>query len=416
MDTPSGRYEIVNGECHESMKTMGDDAFDAIVTDPPYNLGFMGAGWDSYGFASSMDADAEYRKAMDYVGGVGTVPRYGNSHGHRPKRFENVAFQEAMTPIFEEALRVAKPGAYCLAFSSPRTYHRLACAIEDAGWIPVNTLMWVFGSGFPKGLNVSKALAKQGELELAERYYDWNTQLKPAWEPILMAQKPLDGTVAHNVIAWGVGAMNIGACRIPIELHDSSRNGEESGTRSYRDRGVTNWGGTPGPRGGDERGRFPANLIHDGSDEVLSMFPDSKGQQGKVTGTEQSRTGDNGIYGHYGARDEFNVRGDSGSAARFFYCAKASKADRNCGGADNKHTTVKPNALMRYLVRLVCPEGGGGPRPVHGERFDRCRLHGRGNAIRRHRDGFSLLRCGEDEDWQSRNDGSADGPVRDGVV
>lgn len=167
-----------------------------------------------------------------------------------------------------------------------------------------------------------------------------------------MARKPLDGTVAHNVMTYGTGAINIDGCRIP------TRDNLNGGT--YSKNAIEYDATSFAPKNGigefvQPSGRFPANLVHDGSQEVLELFPDSKGQQARVAGNEPSRTGDNGIYGHYGQRNEFVPRGDSGSAARFFYCAKASKRDR---GEGNNHPTVKPNALMRWLVRLVCPQGG----------------------------------------------------------
>lgn len=137
-----------------------------------------------------------------------------------------------------------------------------------------------------------------------------------------MAQKPFDGTVADNVMRHGVGALNVGACRVPVD-------------------------------GG--QGRYPANLIHDGSEEVLSLFPDTKGQL--ADRKAQAKRSVN-CYGDYGVDSEFARRGDSGSAARFFYCAKASKGDRNRGGVDNDHVSIKPNALMRWLVRLACRKGG----------------------------------------------------------
>lgn len=186
----------------------------------------------------------------------------------------------------------------------------------------------------------------------------WGTCLKPAWEPIIVARKPLDGTVAHNVMTHGTGAINIDACRIPSEPHDSSRVGEASSETRYSDSGTTNFAMKPGPRGGDQKGRFPANLVHDGSDEVLSLFPESRGQQGDVTGNEPSHPADGVCYGEFNGRHEFSKRGDSGSAARFYYCAKASKGDRNRGDVTNDHPTVKPNDLMRWLVRLVCRRGG----------------------------------------------------------
>lgn len=357
-------YEIINSDCLKAMQEMPDGCIDAIVTDPPYGLAFMGANWDH------------------------NVP--------------SVAY-------WSECLRVAKPGAHLLCFGGTRTFHRLMCAIEDAGWEIRDCIMWVYGSGFPKSMDVGKAIDKalgakrevvgkrpdhviskkwreaEGRSDLptsmlditapatdeAKQWNGWGTCLKPAWEPIIVARKPLDGTVAHNVMTYGTGAINIDGCRVPTsdKLGGGMRAGgadgvwdrpfmhDEKAQAEFVERKKANVAKS------ESLGRFPANLVHDGSQEVLELFPDSKGQQGKVAGNEPSRTGDNGIYGHYGQRNEFVPRGDSGSAARFFYCAKASKRDR---GEGNDHPTVKPNALMRWLVRLVCPQGGTPVDPFMG--------------------------------------------------
>jgi site-specific DNA-methyltransferase (adenine-specific) len=300
---------IFTGDCLEVMTYMDADSVDAIVTDPPYGLSFMDKDWD---------------------------------HGIPGEHF------------WREALRVAKPGAYLLAFGGTRTFHRIACAIEDAGWEIRDTIMWVYGSGFPKSKNLD------GE------WQGWGTALKPAYEPIIVARKPLIGTVAENVQAHGTGAMNIDGCRVSTEgevIHTpqsdpSKREGVVGTDLGISDSSAADF--QAAQRASIERantmGRWPANLIHDGSDDVLAGFPDSKGQQGDVKGTESSRTGD-GNTNCYGLFDRVPApkRNDSGSAARFFYCAKASKSDR---GEDNNHPTVKPNELMRYLCRMVTPPGG----------------------------------------------------------
>lgn len=303
------------GDCLEVMRTLEANRFDSIVTDPPYGLGFMGKQWDR------------------------GVPG---------------------TPFWHEALRVAKPGAWLAAFSGTRTSHRMVSAIEDAGWEIRDTAMWVYGSGFPKSHN--------GE---------WGgTALKPAWEPITLARKPLDGTVEANWRKWGTGGLNIDGCRVG-----------ESGARNNGCAAGTN--GIYGHIGSTEpvdygKGRWPANLIHDGSDEVIAMFPKDAGASAPVRGTEPSRPTNN-AYGEY-TRKGGPFHGDSGSAARFFYCAKASRADRNAGcealdakpllwssgaqspgtfqsegtrrASENNHPTVKPTELMRWLCRLVTPAGG----------------------------------------------------------
>lgn len=291
--------------------------------------------------------------------------------------------------FWKRAIRVAKPGAWLLAFGGTRTYHRLACAIEDAGWEIRDCIMWVFGGGWPKSLNIAKAIdrhngyegkvvgtrkvdtsmqgghllrgdhrrheVEQEVRELSPEAAKWEgfgTCLKPAYEPILVARKPLDGTVINNVLKHGTGALNIDACRVPLPDGDNLTDGIERKEHKADTQGMGfNFVSGNRPAG---VGRFPANLIHDGSPEVLELFPESKGQQGAVTGKEPSET-TRGIYGKFsGNRKKCVPRNDSGSAARFFYCAKASREDR---GEGNTHVTVKPLALMRYLVTLVAPPG-----------------------------------------------------------
>lgn len=283
-------------------------------------------------------------------------------------------------------LRTMKPGAYLLAFSGTRTYHRLGCAIEDAGFEIFDMVQWLHGQGMPKGKNFDGT------------WDGWGTTLKPASEPIALARKPLDGTFENNLATHGVGALNIDACRVEAqgrpkrEVHPL-RDGVEYAGNAFSGR-VDGSLQSSKAIGTTDLGRWPTNLVHDGSDEVLGGFPKSKGQQGDVRGTEPSRTGDENTacYGEFG-RVAFAKRGDAGSAARFFntfrdgeatadtrytehggtnfamlpgqrrelvgvdrfyYCAKASKAER--GGS--KHPTIKPLALMRWLVRLVTPPNG----------------------------------------------------------
>lgn len=397
----SERYAVVNGECLEEMRKMDADSMDAIVTDPPYGLAFMGAKWDSFGKSSGGESVEERREKMnEYLGANAVVPAFASSHGRSPKLSEMREFQATMTPIFAEALRVAKPGAYLLCFGGTRTFHRMACAIEDAGWSVRDTIMWVYGSGFPHGMDVSKAIdrklgakrervpnpqaAKQtGQTgtkthsdrnandflepepvtELARRWDGWNTALKPAWEPIIVAQKPLDGTVAHNVLTHGVGAMNIDACRVPTEdklgggmkghggvsgAMDRPWMHDEEHQREFVERKKQNIAKS------EELGRYPANLIHDGSEEVVDLFPNTKSA---TKSRPRNRTPQTNAYGTFKGREGLMAQayGDEGSAARFFYCAKASKKDR---GEGNTHPTCKPTKLMRYLVKLVCPTDG----------------------------------------------------------
>ena len=309
---------------------MPDDIVDAVITDPPSGLSFMGAEWDSYGGRNGTESIEERRrKGQEYEGSNAVVPRFGNSHGKRPKVDEMVAFQRAMTPIFEEALRVSKPGAHLLCFGGTRTYHRITCAIEEAGWVVKDCLMWVYGSGMPHGQRVDRLMEKRYP-NAAPEWEGWNTQLKPAWEPIVVAYKPFKDGVAKNALLYGTGAMNIDACRV-----------------------------------GGQDGRHPANLLHDGSDEVRGQFPDSNGQQGDVRAGIPR--GESTCYGEFGPTKEYAKRDElDTSAARFFYCAKASKRDR---GEGNDHTTVKPTALMEWLV--LDPFMGSGTTCVAAKRLGR---------------------------------------------
>ena len=391
-----GLMNLINNDCILAMKEMPDNLVDSIVTDPPYELGFMGKSWDSTGIANSVE-------------------------------------------MWSEALRVLKPGGHLIAFSGSRTYHRMAVAIEDAGFEIRDQIMWVYGSGFPKSHNIAKQLDKlagvkgkiigektgkgyssQQEKNLehgfreykaglphehadlneyalasdeAKQWQGWGTALKPAHEPMVLARKPVIGTVANNVLIYGVGGLNIDASRVKTE---DNLNGGAYSKGEYDTNGKVLELGLKRQEGQYEQpqGRFPANFIHDGSDEVLELFPESKG------GAYPAKRGQ-AINTAFASGQEteggFRAMGDSGSAARFFYCAKASNRDRNegldgfeaiqtlggggltaemkedgsyetasAGGkygsikakAQNHHPTVKPTSLMQYLVRLVTPPHG----------------------------------------------------------
>lgn len=292
--------------------------------------------------------------------------------------------------FWAEYFKVAKPGAMLLAFGGTRTYHRLACAIEDAGWEIRDCIMWVYGSGFPKSTNISKAIDKglgkerkvvggvqrsgkarnsmsggfagtysetEAGCDESAKWEGWGTALKPAWEPIIMARKPFKGACYKNVMEHGTGGINIDGCRVPTE--DNLNGGAYAKDGSARHDGEESWRykreGGPGDYV-QPVGRFPANLIHDGSDEVRECFPDSKGQQGDLKGHVKSRKSPNGCFGEMAPALDYEKRvEDDTSAARFFYAAKANKKDR---GEGNNHPTVKPTELMRYLCRLVTPPGG----------------------------------------------------------
>jgi site-specific DNA-methyltransferase (adenine-specific) len=372
------------GDCRDRLKELPDNSIDSIVTDPPYELGFMGKSWDASGVAYDVT-------------------------------------------VWQECLRVLRPGGHLLSFGGSRTYHRMACAIEDAGFQIRDQIMWVYGSGFPKSLNISKAIDKAAGAERevvgyqklggnaaqstkekggtyasntdsigvaeinvpitapataeAEVWDGWGTALKPAHEPIVLARKPLAGTVANNVLTHGVGGINIDGCRVGY-------NGEKpSGWFDEKERTNAGFKLTAGSSSAitsvPSTGRFPANFIHDGSDEVLELFPDSKNVSKGIRGRGSDiYAGGKGFANTLAEVGQEIGYGDNGSAARFFYCAKASKKDRNegldgfemvvAGGMQgrsdgsmgsvtmnkNHHPTVKPTELMRYLCRLITPLDG----------------------------------------------------------
>ena len=315
-----GPASLYLASCQEVLSSLSPETVDSIVCDPPYNLtaarpggrsaatrgavmrGFMGLAWDATGIAYD-------------------------------------------PTLWRECLRVLKPGGHLLAFGGTRTAHRMVCAIEDAGFEIRDSILWIYGSGFPKSKN------------LAAEWEGWGSALKPACEPIVLARKPLaERTLEANVARFGTGALNIDACRVPAPEGAVVRMAHfESGAK----RG---FGG--GLKGGSRvspqrQGRWPANVIHDGSDEVLGHFPEAPGQLAPARNDGEPQG--NSVYGalrHVTRQPE--PRADSGdavrsTAARFFYCAKASRADRGDG---NSHPTVKPTALMAYLCRLVTPPGG----------------------------------------------------------
>ena len=274
-------------DCLDTLRTLPDNSVDSIVTDPPYGLSFMGKRWD---------------------------------------------YDVPSVEIWAECLRVLKPGGHLLAFAGTRTQHRMAVRIEDAGFEIRDMIAWVYSQGFPKSRNL------EGD------WQGWGTALKPALEPITVARKPLVGTVAQNVLQHGTGALNVDECRVGNTVETWPK------SRSYAPGQMQPGGSGETQSTGDApAGRWPANLIHDGSEEVLARFP----QQTSGSRAAGVRKG----MGFHGAEGDGGpaIEGSTGSAARFFYCAKASKKDR---GEGNTHPTVKPTDLMRYLCRLVTPPGG----------------------------------------------------------
>lgn len=397
-----GRISLYAGDCLDVLRGIESDSIDAIVTDPPYGLEFMGKGWDGAdGFRRSLNrADAD----RDNV--------FGRQSRRGPEYRAGTLFQDFIYVIAIECLRVLKPGGHIVSFGGTRTYHRMASALEDAGFEIRDQLAWVYGSGFPKSYDVAQSIEKLittgkarrpdrdlgglprnrfsgdieggliantgGKLPLttpeAAAWEGCGTALKPAWEPICLARKPLIGTVAANVLEYRTGALNIDGCRVGDFVNTTpagtdrynkanyengyrpspyGRDGEASAHRRYTDKGSTNFAATPGPRGGAPLGRWPANLIHDGSEEVVAAFPQAPGQMAKAR-TDGVAQGNNtyGALKHITRLPE--PRGDTGSAARFFYTAKADSDDR----IGSKHPTVKPVDLMQWLVRLVTPKGG----------------------------------------------------------
>jgi DNA modification methylase len=365
---------LINDDCIEAMKRMEIASVDSIVTDPPYHLISMVKRLSK---TNKDDIDKNFTKIIP---GQKTNPYETISRGFMGQTWDggDIAFRP---DVWVEAYRVLKPGGHLLAFGGTRTYHRMVCAIEDAGFEIRDQIGWVYGSGFPKSYNISKAIDKAAGVECdvigskksvnsnntnsmgiynleynitnptsseAKQWEGWGTALKPAWEPIVVARKPLEGTVADNVLSYGTGAININDCRVNLDgNYKSKSNGRPSQTKLYDNYNSEN-ANIP-----DTIGRWPANIIHDGSDEVLNYFPITKSVATK--NNIDSYDGQSNVKFLRGQSNPNNQRSDSGSAARFFYSAKTSKSDREDG---NDHPTVKPTDLMRYLCRLVTPPNG----------------------------------------------------------
>jgi site-specific DNA-methyltransferase (adenine-specific) len=312
------RIELYPGDSRDVLRALPDSSIDSIVTDPPYALVSI---VKRFGAPNAAPAKGDvYNRA---------------SAGFMGKQWDTG--ETAFAPEFwAECLRVLKPGGHVVAFSGTRTYHRMTCAIEDAGFEVRDMLSWLYGSGFPKSHNIGDG---------------WGTALKPACEPICFGRKPLIGTVAANVLKHGTGAINVDGCRVAAadKAWGSGNRDSYHELEGRPDRQAHRYG-EPDK---NPDGRWPANVIHDGSEEVVEAFPDAPGQQRGV-GPQHGEKPSINVYGDYGPREQFDPRGDSGSAARFFYTAKADAEDR----IGSKHPTVKPIDLMQWLVRLVTPKGG----------------------------------------------------------
>jgi DNA modification methylase len=357
-----GKVTLHCGDCLDVLAAMPENSVDSVVTDPPYHLTSIVKRFGAEGAAQAKGgATGAYQRA---------------SSGFMGKQWDggDIAFQPA---TWAAVLRVLKPGGYLLAFASTRGFGRMSVAIEDAGFSshPLTALLmkhpdaqdflamldreqfaaflrlcehndlggmlaWIFGNGFPKATRI-KADGYDGF-----RY--GGQALKPAIEPIYMGQKPFsEANGTANILLHGTGALNIDGCRVlgadsPLQWEQPRAMGFSGGTNHGQCRSIK-----------QDKGRWPANLIHDGSDEVLAAFPEAGGQQFTVRPDHAPKTG-TAVYGDYGARPLTEPRDDGGSAARFFYTAKADAEDR----LGSKHPTVKPLDLMQYLCRLVTPPGG----------------------------------------------------------
>ena len=382
---------LLHGDCLEEMKTLDDNSVDSIVSDPPYGISFMAKKWD---------------------------------------------YDVPSVEVWREAMRVLKPGGHGLIACGTRTQHRMVVNIEDAGFEIRDVVSWIYGSGFPKSLNISKAIDKaagaerevveiipdrwagkgnvlqrstQAEAEsvnitapateAAKQWDGWGTALKPACEFFTLARKPLsEKTVAANVLKWGTGAINIDGCRVRADGERLGGGAESKDCKSFK--GKDGWDRPfrhdddamektaqevrEKVKKAENLGRFPANMIHDGSQEVLGLFPETKsggGDKGNKTVGAQG----------YGSNSKTYSSGDykpnQGSAARFFYCPKASKKDR---GEGNSHPTVKPTILMQYLCRLITPTGGTVLDPYMGSGST-----GKAAAL----EGFDFVGCEIDPDY-----------------
>ena len=403
-------WQVINGNSAEILKTYPDNSFDCVVTDPPYGISFLGKDWD-----------------------------------------HNTGDRE----VYEQCLRVLKPGGHLLAFSAARTYHHLAMTVETVGFEIRDQIMWIYGSGFPKSQDVGRQIQKslgvketisnpnhrtkdgdslyesghqkteiKGDVvctdTLAQQWNGWGTQLKPAHEPIVMARKPVIKSIRENVLEHGTGAINIDACRVEYENEKDmeaaglnwNKTGYETGGPRFVGSGAENESVIKPKEKKNNiniEGRFPANVIHDGSDEVTRLFPHSTSGarksthklKGLDTGEQRAVFGDDAISGKYNVQPFTDAQADEGSAARFFYCPKVSSKERHIGhdkppamfgdvqgcygpdgkrmaegldnrGGGNNHPTVKPIELMKYLIKLVTPPNGHILDPFNGSGSTGC--------------------------------------------
>lgn len=357
--------KVIQGDCIEKMAELEEESIDSIVSDPPYGLAFMGKSWDDF----------------------------------KPKEF-----QEFSEKWGKQAFRVLKKGGYLLAFCGTRTYHRMVVGLEEAGFEIKDQIDWLYGAGFPKSYNISKGIdKKEVESEKAKKWQGWGTALKPAHEPIVLAQKPRDGTYVENILKYGVGGLNIDECRIEHN-EDLSVNRDGDKELDTRNEG---WGFKAVSRGNE--GRFPANVILD--PQSAEMLDNQSGVSKSIGGNSTNIGGFVTAYSDEDKRGKSCGFNDKGGASRFFYSAKAHKSERNAGLEDledvnmgqsggarqklkegkdkyqqenpsvglnkikkvkNDIATLKPINLMRYLVRLVTPEDGTVLDPFAGSGTTGC--------------------------------------------
>jgi len=460
--------QVLCGDSLDLMEELPENSVDALVTDPPYGIGFMGKKWDEFEEKYDGEVWDEYMGDVDMPDDADRLPwpKYMMGRNVRCRKcgkwkvssnpcqcdepdFPNVRLSNAQ--IYQrwtqewasEAFRVLKPGAYALIFGIPKMHHRMMAGIEDAGFEIRDTLMWIFGEGFPKSLDISKAidkyLGREDEREKvgekpytsqditgdsynrdrakererirvevtepaaseAEKWKGWGTALKPAHEPIVLAQKPPEGSYAENVMKWGVGGLSIDGCRIPVpDREQYEDNGAGFAERAEKGKDKSEWEGwglkTKHGRYASEIGRWPANVILD--PESAEMLDEQSGETSRGHRPKVGQAASGFCYGEYEPIESDERYYETGGASRFFYCAKAHRSERNAGledledvkmgqsggarqklreGKDEYQTgddvsvglnkikkvkndiaTLKPINLLRYLVRLVTPPNG----------------------------------------------------------
>lgn len=374
--------ELLRGDCLEKMREMDNDSIDAIVTDPPYGWRFMGKAWDGEDIEKM--AKQARRPGETYVGKDGVTRSTRDDPAMAAGKYDqslsaNKSFEVWTKSWAEEAFRVLKPGGHMLVFCGPRTYHRMASGVEDAGFEIRDQLQWLFGSGFPKSYN------------LKDDWKGWGSALKPANEPIVLARKPLgEKTLALNMIKWGTGALNIDGSRINVNPKDPNHRLPSVPYGTATDPIVTNFGSGGRPENNlSAQGRWPANLILD--EIAAEMLDEQSGilKSGEMN-IESKGFGNSDIFGN-GKNIKLTQKASIGGASRFFYCAKTSMAERNRGceglpdvyppadsltagierrngkvensrksksAVKNNHPTVKPIKLMGYLCKLITPPKG----------------------------------------------------------